>query len=121
NLDEEVSIINEEVKNMHTLYADSHIVVLINKNHSDTPHYPQSLLEALSVGRPVVTSKINEISDIILKENAGSICDLNEDSVYSAIVDCYTNYSEKQTNARYVAEKYFDIGSKTKQLEEMLL
>jgi len=121
DLDKEVIIINEEVKNMHALYANSHITILTNKKHLDTPHYPQSLLEALSVGRLVVTSKINEISDVIIEENVGSICDLNEDSVYDAIMDCYNNYSEKQTNARYVAEKYFDMSNKTKQLEEILL
>lgn len=120
DLDKEVIIINEEVKNMHTLYANSHIAILINKDHLDTPHYPQSLLEALSVGRPVVTSKVNEISDIIIEENVGSICDLNEDSVYIAIIDCYNSYSKKQVNARYVAEKYFDISNKTKLLEEIL-
>lgn len=120
NLNNNVVIINDEIKSMQALYSNSHITMLINKNHLDTPNYPRSLIESLSVGRPVITSSINEISEIILKENAGSVCNLSEDSVYSALVDCYNNYYERQLKSRSTAEMYFDISNKAELFEKLL-
>ena len=114
SLENKVNIINYKIKNMHDIYSNSHCTILVNKNHSDTPNYPQSLLEALSVGRPIITSNINEIAEIILKENVGSICELNGESVYDAMIDCYNNYSIKQSNTKYIVKKYFDFGNITK-------
>ena len=109
-LEDKIEIINDEIKNMHDIYARSHTTILVNRNHNNTPNYPQSLLEALSVGRPIITSNINEIADIILKEDVGSTCELNGESVCDAMMDCYANYSRKQLKTRGITKKYFDLG-----------
>lgn len=113
-LQHNVEIINNDIANMRDIYAETHTTILVNKNHYDTPNYPQSLLEALSVGRPVITSKINEIENIILQENVGSICELNGESICDAMIDCYKNYSTKQPCCRYVAKKYFNLEDRIK-------
>lgn len=109
-LEGKVEIINEEIEDMRSIYAHSHTTILVNRNHNNTPNYPQSLLEALSVGRPIITSNINEIADIILKEDVGSICELNSGSVCDAMMDCYANYSRKQLKTKGITRKYFDLG-----------
>ena len=119
DLNDDALIINEEIKNMQVLYDISHITILININHLDTPNYPRSLIESLSVGRPIITSSINEISDIILEENVGSVCYSSEDSVYTALLDCYDNYHKKQLRSRHVAEIHFNINAKTKIFERI--
>ncbi|MCD4740959.1 MAG: glycosyltransferase [Desulfobacteraceae bacterium] len=119
DLNDDAVIINDEIKNMQVLYNRSHITILININHLDTPNYPRSLIESLSVGRPIITSSINEISDIILKENVGSVCYSSEDSVYTALLDCYDNYHKKQLKSRHVAEIHFNINAKTKIFERI--
>jgi len=109
HLESKTEIINGEIKDMHEIYANSHTTILVNRNHNDTPNYPQSLLEALAVGRPIITSNINEIADIVLKEDVGSVCELNGEAVYDAMMDCYANYSQKQLNTRGITKKYFDL------------
>lgn len=108
-LEGKVEIINEEIEDMRSIYANSHTTILVNRNHKNTPNYPQSLLEALGVGRPIITSNVNEIADIILKEDIGSVCELNCEAVYDAMMDCYANYSQKQLNTRDIIKKYFDL------------
>lgn len=119
DINDQVEIINEVIEDMHSIYIRSHVTILVNKNNLDTPHYPLSLIESLSTGRPIITSNINEISDIVVEENVGSICNLEVDSVYTALVDCYLNYFVKQSNARHVAKKYFDISVKEELLSSM--
>jgi len=120
DLNDHVIIINEEIENMQVVYDKSHITILINRNHLDTPNHPRSLIESLSVGRPIITSSINEISEIILNENVGSVCDFDENSVYIALLDCYNNYHKKQLNSSFVAETYFDINNKKKVFDKIL-
>jgi len=68
---------------------------------------PNSLLESLSMGRPVFVSNIIGLSKIIKVENCGMVFDPKKNDAIICFKKFINNYFELQKNARNTYDKYF--------------
>lgn len=111
NLESKVKVINE-VRDMPGLYAQSHITVIPFLNTRWSPEIPLSAVESLACGRPVVTTDVVELSEIIQTYKCGCIAKPTKNDFLLALKECKEKYAEYQRNCRRVAEELFslDIG-----------
>lgn len=105
-LESRVNVINE-VRDMPELYAQSHITVIPFLNTCWSPEIPLSAVESLACGRPVVTTDVVELSEIIQTYGCGCIAKPTKDDFLLALKECKENYAEYQRNCRNVAEELF--------------
>ena len=68
---------------------------------------PNSIIESLANGKPVLVSEKIGISELIKKENAGVIFNTNTESLSESIDEIKNNYYKYQKNAISTAKKYF--------------
>lgn len=106
DLADQVNVINE-VADMSRLYAQSHITVIPFLDTRRSPEIPLSAVESLACGRPVVTTNVAEIVEIIEEYACGCVANPVKEDFLSALVDCKKNYSLYQANCRNVAEELF--------------
>ncbi len=57
---------------------------------------PMSILEALSYGKPCLITEQTNMSDIILNNNAGWVCDLSIDDIAATIQQAYNDIRENK-------------------------
>ena len=108
DLESRVKVINE-VSYMPELYARSHITVVPFLNTRWSPEIPLSAVESLACGRPVVTTDVVELSEIIQTHKCGCIAKPTKDDFLFALKECKENYAEYQGNCRKVAEELFGL------------
>ena len=111
DLESQVKVINE-VADMPELYAQSHITVIPFLNTRWSPEIPLSAVESLACGRPVVTTEVVELSEIIQTYKCGCVARPTKDDFLLALKECKEKYAEYQRNCRQAVEELFsfDIG-----------
>ena len=110
DLESHVNVINE-VRDMPELYAQSHITVIPFLNTKWSPEIPLSAVESLACGRPVVTTDVVELSEIIQAYGCGCVAKPTKDDFLLALKECKENYAEYQRNCRKVAEELFGLNA----------
>jgi len=70
---------------------------------------PNSILESLATGRPVLVSRYVDIADLLVQEGAGLSFEQTLDGLREALALLCSRYQSFQHNARLCAEKYFNI------------
>lgn len=108
DLESRVNVINE-VSDMPELYTQSHITVIPFLNTRWSPEIPLSAVESLACGRPVVTTNVVELGEIIQTYGCGCIAKPTKDNFLLALKACKENYAEYQRNCRNVAEELFGL------------
>lgn len=110
NLESQVNVINE-VRDMPELYAQSHITVIPFLSTRWSPEIPLSAVESLACGRPVVTTDVVELSEIVQAHGCGCVAKPTKDDFLLALKECKENYAEYQRNCRQVAEELFSLAA----------
>lgn len=110
DLESRLTIVNE-VADMPKLYSQSHITVIPFLNTRRSPEIPLSAVESLACGRPVVTTDVVEIAEIVDKYRCGYVAKPVIDELVSALVNSKQNYMDCQVNCRRVAEELFSLDS----------
>jgi len=112
NLESQVEVINK-VADTPLLFTQAHITVTPFLTMSESPEVPLSAVESLACGRPVVTTNVPEIADIVEEYQCGCVARPVMDDFLSALVECRKNYTVYQANCRRVAEKLFRLNVET--------
>ena len=108
NLESRVEVINR-VADTPPLYAQTHITVTPFLTLSDSPEIPLSAVESLACGRPVVTTDVAEIAEIVGGHKCGCVAKPVKQDFLSALLECKRNYPVYQVNCRRVAEELFSL------------
>lgn len=107
-LEDRVRVINE-VADMPKLYAESHATVIPFMDTRRSPEIPLSAVESLACGRPVVTTDVIELAQIVEDYKCGCVAKPSKYELVSALGTCKTNYSMYHQNCRRPAEELFDF------------
>lgn len=108
NLESQVKVINEVV-DTPGWYAQSHITVIPFLDTRRSPEIPLSAIESLACGRPLVTTDVAEIAEIVRDYGCGYVAQPRKEELVSALVKCRQNYASYQKNSRHTAEKLFNL------------
>lgn len=68
---------------------------------------PNSVIESLAAGKPVLVSSQTGVADIIKKEKCGVVFEPAKEGLLAAIAELKKNYPLYQKNCRRTAKKYF--------------
>ena len=80
---------------------------------------PNSIMESLAAGKPVLVSHNVGISDLIAEEGCGLVFKPEFDDILDKINEIKHNYSHYQSKARQTAEKYFSLTRLVKQYTQL--
>lgn len=105
NLEDKVEIINGIVY-MPEWFAKTHITVIPYLNHWRSPEIPLSAVESLTCGRPVVTTDVVEIAEIVKRHKCGCVAKPEINSILSALDECKNDYLFLQRRCREVSEVF---------------
>jgi glycosyltransferase involved in cell wall biosynthesis len=107
---------NEIIKDMNAKYAQVHCTIIpYTKFDNYLKLNPNSAIESLAAGKPILVSNKTEMAQFVKKEQCGVVFEPNEEGLKNAILEIKKNYHVYQKNCRKTAEKYF---SKKKFLQE---
>lgn len=106
-LEKHVNVINGAV-DMPEMYAKTHVTVIPFLNLWRSPEIPLSTIESLACSRPVVTTDVGEIAEIIEMYKCGCVAKHREDEFLTALKECKRNYCIYQKSCRKVGREYND-------------
>jgi glycosyltransferase involved in cell wall biosynthesis len=99
----------DDIVFMPEMYAKSHITVIPYLNLKWSPEIPLSAVESMACGRPVVTTDIAEIAEIVKKYKCGCVSKPIKNDFSEALEECKRNYQIYQKNCRKTAEEMFGL------------
>ncbi len=103
-----VMIRDEIAPDMNLLYAQAHCTIIPYTEYDDyLKLIPNSALESLAAGKPLLASSRTEIAAIVQKEKCGVVFEPTPESLCRSVAILRENYQYYQKNCRRVAEKYF--------------
>ena len=104
-----ITITNEIIQNMDLYYAKTHCTIIPYTIQDDfLKLIPNSAIESLAAGKPVLASTKTEIAQIITKEQSGLSFEPTPESVIKAIQQIKENYTVYHKRCTSIAKKYFD-------------
>lgn len=111
------------VKNMPQVMAATDVFVAPFLNTGVTADYPLSILEAMAVGKPVISTDVGGISEIIDHQKKGFLVKPNNsielaDAILYALTDKETSKEIGRESSKYVV-KNFGIDIVTKKIEDV--
>ena len=93
---------------MNTLYGKVHCTIIpYTKYDNFLKLYPNSAIESLSAGKPILVSEFVGLSSLVYETSCGQVFSPNLSSLHITIKKLRKNYSNYQTKCRRVAEEYF--------------
>jgi len=103
-----LKINNEIVKNMNQKYAQAHCTIIPYTQFDDfLKLIPNSAIESLAAGKPLLVSETTEIANIVKTAGCGIVFKPTKKGLSEAITLLQKNYSFYQKQCRKTAEKYF--------------
>lgn len=105
-LEDCVRVVNKVV-NMEEGYAKTHITVIPYTSGWRSPQYPLSALESLACGRPVVTTDVIELAELIREYGCGCVVKPLKNNLVRALEECRENYLNHQKRCKETYEKLF--------------
>lgn len=103
-----ITLTNGFVKNMNERFAQAHCTIIPYTLSGDFVKLtPNSALESLAAGKPVLCSSKSGIAKIIKENRAGIVFEPNKDSLIRSIEELQKNYHDYQKNCRKTAERLF--------------
>ena len=108
NLESRVEII-DQVVDTPPLFAQAHITVIPFRSLRGSPEFPLSAVESIACGRPVVTTDVPEIAEIVREYQCGCVAKAVKEDFLSALIECKQNYPVYQANCRKVADELFSL------------
>ena len=99
DLEGHVKVINGVV-NMPEMYAKIHVTVIPFINLWRSPEIPLSAVESLACGRPVVTTDVGEIAEIVKERGCGCVAKPKKSDFLLVLKNCKENYWAHQKNCK---------------------
>jgi len=104
-----IKVINEIVPNIDDVLTDVHCTILSPEDWDECKPCPNSLIETLACGRPVLASDRVGISNLIERERCGITFSPDPAEVQDAILKLRNNYEIYRENALPTARRYFSV------------
>jgi glycosyltransferase involved in cell wall biosynthesis len=104
-LNQRVTIINRLINPVRYLAGLDGAIAVFRKTEGNKA-YPNSIIESLASGRPVIVSSIMPIAEVIKKYRSGVIVKPNKKSLIKGIGQYYRNYSKLTKNTRQAVRKF---------------
>lgn len=103
-----VDLVSGKIADMSREYLGSHVTVapFVEPNHCKP--VPNSLLESLACGRPVLCSPRVGIAEIIEESRSGAVCDPTGAAIAESLRLIRGEWCEHSAAARNLAERHFD-------------
>lgn len=114
-----IQVINKIVPNIDDVFKSVHCTILSPKNWDECKPCPNSLIESLACGRPVLVSNRVGISNLIELERCGITFSPDPAEVGNAIRKLQNNYEIYRKNALPTAQKYFSIKKFVRAYEDL--
>lgn len=106
-----VEIVCERVADMSRQYAAGHVVVAPFRDLNRCKPTPNSVLEGLACGRPVVVTRQVGVAELIADGRAGLVCENEATSLAECLRQVQRQWSAMSTAARRLAEDKFAAGN----------
>jgi len=106
HLEDAVEVV-DRVADVSGFISDSHIVVVPFRNTLRSPEMPLSAIEALACGRPVVSTDVAEIAEVIQNHECGAVARPEVADLATALEQARKEFWRYQGNCRRVAEDMF--------------
>jgi len=103
-----VRVIHEDIEHMNRMFVDSHATIVPFTSEKNTKSCPNSAVESLATGRPVLVSGEVGIADVIQSEQCGVVFQPDAASLGGAITLLQQEYASFQKYARTCANRHFD-------------
>ena len=104
-----ITVTNEIIQNMNNYYAKAHCTIIPYTIQDDfLKLIPNSAIESLAAGKPILTSTKTEISEIITAEHSGISFEPTTQSLIKSIQELQQKYTLYQKKCTSIAQKYFD-------------
>ncbi|MFZ2455886.1 MAG: glycosyltransferase family 4 protein [Candidatus Altiarchaeia archaeon] len=94
-----VEVIDGNV-DMPKIYSGVHVTMIPFINLKRSPDIPSTAIESLASGRPVIATKVAEISEIITNNNCGVAADVTLESLLESLNKCKQEYDTYRQNCR---------------------
>lgn len=108
SLEDCVKVVNKVV-NMEEWYAKTHITVIPYTSGWRSPQYPLSALESLACGRPVVTTDVIELAELIREHGCGYVAKHSRESFAESLKKSKENYKFYQINSCKLAKQLLKL------------
>lgn len=95
------------VAEMSSKYQNAHVTVVPFLNRTACKPAPQSLLESLACGRPVVLTDAVGIGDVVTESGGGLKCRDTAESLAECLERLHCEWNQYSGRARNAAEKWF--------------
>ena len=102
-----VNLIDRIIPDMNEIYAEHHATIAPFIGGVENKSCPNSIIESLAAGKPVLVSGDVGISDIVRENGCGVVFEPGEEKLIEAIEKLQKHYKTYQENCRKCAEKYF--------------
>jgi len=93
--------------NMAAAYQDAHVTLVPFTDRRFSKPAPNSLVESLACGRPVICSTAVGLGPLVEEAGAGRICDLSPQNLACQLDEVQSRWDSFSKRARWSAEKYF--------------
>lgn len=114
-----IKVINEIVPNIDDVLTDVHCTILSPEDWDECKPCPNSLIETLACGRPVLASNRVGISNMIERERCGITFSPDPAEIGDAIRKLQSNYEIYRKNALPTAKKYFSMKKFVRTYEDL--
>lgn len=104
-----VEIVTGKHANMSSFYQGTHVTVAPFRDGTRSKPTPNSILESLASGRPVVVSNVVGISEMIVDASAGVVSDPERCPLSECLNHIRADWLTMSENARRLAEAAFDV------------
>jgi glycosyltransferase involved in cell wall biosynthesis len=104
-----ITLINETIPNMSKMFHRHHFTIIPFTQTSGGKECPNSLIESLSCGVPVLVSTRVPMAEFVEETSTGISFEPNVSSLLQAIEKGMSQWDMLAHNARKVAEKYFGL------------
>jgi glycosyltransferase involved in cell wall biosynthesis len=103
----QVRVVNKIVPGMGEHYAWAHATVIPYRSGWRSPQLPLSAVESLAAGRPVVTTDVVEMAELVRSRDCGVACSPDAAELSQAFVRCRNHYRHYQRHCRDTAGELY--------------
>jgi len=102
-----ISVINHYVDDMGILYDSAHVTILPGLDHASFKPAPQSALDSLGHGKPVLVTPTTSIANLVAQRGCGIVFEPTVSGFENAVREAMVRYDELQRRCHAVVQACF--------------
>jgi glycosyltransferase involved in cell wall biosynthesis len=96
-----------QVPGPEDIFTKGDVTLYLNRGNKGSKPCPNSIVESICFGRPVIISKACKIADVVKSEKVGIVIEPTSEALVIAMKKMEKNYSTYQKNCYKTAQKHF--------------